>query len=300
MPAVVESPGGTPTKWWHPLALGGVAGSMGELLAQPMIVVRTRMMVQGVSSQTSGEGLVRYSGFVDTCRTMFRTEGIGSFYKGAALNAASTPFARGLYMAGLELSKAIVGEGTAARDFAAGTAAQLVGSLAYVPRDVIIERCAIDGQLQNQVGSCASSIQAFRTMLAHEGFRGFYRAYVPHQFVWIPYNGIFFSLLGRLQDTQASFGLAQGSFGLGMLNTAACAAVAGWITTPIDVIKTRVQVQGANPQLFEFTGPVDCSLQLIRREGPTALFSGAVARMAYLVPNMAVFIPLYELLKSLT
>merc|ERR1719401_641133 len=125
------------------------------------------MMVQGVSSSTGGEGMVRYSGFVDTCRTMLRTEGVKSFYKGAALNAASTPFARGFYMAGLELSKSCIGEGTAARDFAAGTAAQLVGSLAYVPRDIIIERCAIDGQLRTQVGSCGSSLEAFRTMLRH-------------------------------------------------------------------------------------------------------------------------------------
>jgi hypothetical protein len=35
------------TAWWHPLVLGGVAGSTAEMIVMPMIVVRTRLMVQG-------------------------------------------------------------------------------------------------------------------------------------------------------------------------------------------------------------------------------------------------------------
>lgn len=29
-----------------------------------------------------------------------------------------------------------------------------------------------------------------------EGLAGFYRAYVPHQFVWIPFNGLMLTFLG--------------------------------------------------------------------------------------------------------
>lgn len=256
------------------------------------------MMVQGVTASAGGAH-VQYSGFVNTITTMMKEEGVASFYKGAALNACLTPFARGLYMAGVEISKATIGEGTAVKDFMAGTAAQLVGSLAYVPRDIIVERCAIDGQLKSQVGSCGNSIEAFRTMLRHEGMMGFYRAYVPHQFVWIPYNGLFFSFLGRLQAFEESKGIKQGGFLLGMVNTAACAAVAGFLTTPIDVVKTRVQVQGANPDLFAFGGAFDCAKQLVMKEGVQGMFAGACGRMWYLAPNMAVFIPLYELLKKM-
>lgn len=279
--------------WWHPLVLGGIAGSFGEFLVQPMIVVRTRMMVQGAHS-----GITHYAGFLDTCRTMLRTEGPRSFYKGAALNVVSTPFARGLYMFGVELSRKVLGEGDAVRDFAAGTAGQLLGSLAYVPRDVIIERCAIDGQLQ-QVGSCANSLTAFRTMLAIEGPKGFYRAYMPHQVVWIPYNGLFFALYGKLQAVETSHGVHQSSFAVSMTNVGLSAAVAAWVTTPLDVVKTRVQVQGANPELFAFNGSLDCARQLVKHEGVRALFSGSVARVCYMVPNMSVFIPVYELLQRL-
>jgi len=269
---------------------------MGELLAQPMIVVRTRMMVQGVGGASQAAEMTRYTGFFNAVSTMLRTEGIRSFYKGAALNAALTPFSRSLYMGGVEVSRYAIGEGSPMKDFMAGTAAQLVGSLAYVPRDVIVERCAIDGQLRKQVGDCGGSIQAFRTMLRHEGVAGFYRAYIPHQFVWIPYNGLFFSIYGRIQQLQERQGMEK-SFVFDVANTALSAAVSGWVTTPLDVVKTRVQVAGANPDLFDFKGPLDCAIKLARNEGVKGLFAGATGRVMYLVPNMAVFIPLYELMK---
>ena len=127
--------------------------------------------------------MTRYSGLFNAIKTMLRQEGVGSFYKGGVLNAVATPPARGLYMAGVEISKATVGGGTVARDFCAGAMAQLISSLAYVPRDVVIERCAIDGQLKSQVGSAANSAQVLRTIWRTERLAGFYRAYIPHQLV---------------------------------------------------------------------------------------------------------------------
>ena len=43
---------------------------------------------------------------------MYKAEGIGAFYKGGAINAAFTPVARGLFMAGTESTKGAIGEGT--------------------------------------------------------------------------------------------------------------------------------------------------------------------------------------------
>ena len=102
----------------------------------------------------------------------------------------------------------------------------------------------------------------------------------------------------RNAEEERKRGIDASLYGVGVCNTAASAAVSAWATTPIDVIKTRCQVQGANPELFAFKGPLDCAVQLLKNEGPMALFSGASGRMAYLVPNMALFIPLYDLLKS--
>ena len=57
----------------------------------PALVVRTRMMVQGAD-----RSLTAYSSFGDAIRTIYRTEGVGAFYKGLGLNVLFTPLARGL------------------------------------------------------------------------------------------------------------------------------------------------------------------------------------------------------------
>ena len=137
------------------VVLGGVAGSIGEAVVMPALIVRTRMMVQGAD-----KSMVAYSSFGHAVRTMYREEGIGAFYKGVGLNVLFTPLARGLFIAGIEMSKNTIGEGTALKYFAAGMNAQLLASVAYVPRDIVVERCAIDGQLSKQVGSTASSLAA--------------------------------------------------------------------------------------------------------------------------------------------
>ena len=62
-------------------ALGGIAGSIAEMITMPAVVVRTRLMVQGASATDD----TQYRGFFDACQTMLRSEGIGTFYKGDGL-----------------------------------------------------------------------------------------------------------------------------------------------------------------------------------------------------------------------
>ncbi|EOD33103.1 hypothetical protein EMIHUDRAFT_460467 [Emiliania huxleyi CCMP1516] len=275
--------------------LGGAAGSIAEVVVLPALVVRTRMMVQGAD-----RSLTAYSSFGDAIRTIYRTEGVGAFYKGLGLNVLFTPLARGLYMAGAELSKETLGEGTALTDFAVGMNAQLLASIAYIPRDIVVERCAIDGQLKSQVGSTASSAAALRTILSAEGLAGFYRAFLPHQLVWVPFNGIFFAALGKLKEAEAALGVkTEERYLLGVANTFASAGVAAAATNPIDVVKTRLQVAGANPDVFSYRGPIDCLAKLIRAEGPAALFAGLVGRFLYAGPGFAIFLPTYDVLKRL-
>lgn len=274
--------------------LGGVAGSLAEMVVLPSLVVRTRLMVQGADATSR-----QYSSFGHAMRSIAVEEGVGSFYKGAGANLAFTPLARGLFVLGLESSKATFGTGTPLADFATGMTAQLLSSIAYVPRDVIVERTAIDGQLKTQVGSTSSSLAALRTVLAHEGLMGFYRAYWPHQLVWVPFNGLFFTFLGQCRSAEEGLGIQPDGYLVGVGNTFVAAAAAALCTNPIDVIKTRMQVAGANPAVFSYAGPLDCLKQLIRNEGASALFAGLVGRIMYVAPNFALFLPTYDLLKRL-
>lgn len=102
--------------------------------------------------------------------------------------------------------------------------------------------------------------------------------------VWIPFNGLFFQLLGYIRRQEAAAGIKSEGVLMDAGNSAVAAAAAGWVTTPIgarfivccsqtgsmvatsdhcvaiwaDVVKTRLQVSGANAQVFAYKGYIDC------------------------------------------
>lgn len=67
-----------------------------------------------------------------------------------------------------------------------------------------------------------------------------------------------------MQSDSVVKGLAYGGF-------ASC--VAETITMPIDVVKTRLQMDGSGG-VKQYSGSVDCATKLVRSEGPTSLFKG--------------------------
>jgi len=67
-----------------------------------------------------------------------------------------------------------------------------------------------------------------------------------------------------MQSDSVLKGLAYGGF-------ASC--VAETITMPIDVVKTRLQMDGSGG-VKQYSGSVDCATKLVRAEGPSSLFKG--------------------------
>ena len=102
------------------------------------------------------------------------------------------------------------------------------GNREHPPDTMVVERCAIDGQLTKQVGSTASSAAALRTIFSAEGMTGFYRAFLPHQLVWVPFNGLFFAALGRCKEAEDALGVDSSGYAIGVANTFASAAVAAY------------------------------------------------------------------------
>jgi solute carrier family 25 (mitochondrial S-adenosylmethionine transporter), member 26 len=78
---------------------------------------------------------------------------------------------------------------------------------------------------------------------------------------------------------------------------AAVGAAVGAVTTPLDVIKTRIMSQrpGAGKSYGNW---LECAHHSIKLEGPCALFRGALPRIVYMAASVAIFSLGYEASKT--
>ena len=275
-------------EYLRPPLVGGLSGLAADIATHPISTIKTRLQVQGASGAA-------YQTPVACARQMVATEGASSLFQGIGAILGAAPFASALYFSGIEASKGLLGEGDLAM-FAAGFGGQLCGSLAWVPMDVVKERLQIEGSATS-TESYGSSLRCLRGIVSHEGLYGLYRAYWIHQWTWAPFNGLYWLLYGRsksiLEDTN-SFSSAP-IFLLSSLNAGVVASV---VTSPLDLVKTRLQVQMANPDLFEFDGALGCARAVLQKEGVSAFFDGVVARCCWLTPRYVIAVSSYEYISA--
>ena len=67
------------------------------------------------------------------------------------------------------------------------------------------------------------------------------------------------------------------------------------VTTPLDVVKTRLQTQGATNQ--RYSGALDAVQTMHRKEGMSAFVRGMGPRVMFHIPSMAICWTTYESVK---
>jgi solute carrier family 25 S-adenosylmethionine transporter 26 len=67
--------------------------------------------------------------------------------------------------------------------------------------------------------------------------------------------------------------------------------ITGFLTSPLDNIKTKLMVEKG------YNGFFDCVSKSIQTNGFASLFNGSMARVAWLMPFTAFYLPVYELIK---
>lgn len=293
---------------------GSAAGTIADIITHPLSTIKTRLQVQG--SGGGGHGAVAYRGVThalghimkNACsgrRWSFvrpRLEGVVTFYRGLGAVLVGAAPAQGLYFGGYETAKTFLGGGqSGVGNFASGICAQLCGSLAWVPMDVIKERLQVEGQLKVK-SAYSGSFHAFREILRHEGLLGLYRAFPIHQVTWAPFNGCYFMVYEKLKTMCIDAGYEDGMDNLDPIAQVSCGVAAGVIaatvTNPVDVLKTRLQVAMANPDMFPYKSGLGAAKHLLQHEGAGALMDGAFARVSWLTPRLTICVFAYERIKA--
>lgn len=163
------------------------------------------------------------------------------------------------------------------------------------------QRLQLGRQVQTQQ-AFVGSFDACRSILAQEGLRGLYRGYLVNQATWMPFNGLYFMIYEKSKSLCIEAGYEDGHDNLEPTAQFSCGAVAGVVaavlSNPIDVLKTRVQVARANPEMFPYSGGLQAARHLLRHEGPGALLDGAGARAAWLTPRLTLVVAIFESTKA--
>ncbi|CAA6653892.1 unnamed protein product [Spirodela intermedia] len=224
---------------------------MGSL--HPIAVVKTRMQV--------ADGTLAHMHGFSVFKKIMRNDGFRGIFRGFGTSAVGSLPGRVLALTSLEMSKEMVLRHTEDLNMpgatrvglangVAGMASNVVSCAYYVPLDVICQRLMVQGLpgMANYDGP----FNAIRGVLKTEGLRGLYRGFGLTLLTQSPANALWWGVYGSAQHliwstlgygddsekkpshcelvaVQATAGTAAG----------ACSSV---ITTPIDTIKTRLQV----------------------------------------------------------
>lgn len=127
------------------------------------------------------------------------------------------------------------------------------------------------------------------------GFSGLYRGATVCACRDMVFSGIYFPLFSTLKDVFTAHAHA-GPLWLLLAGTLA-GAPAAYFSTPMDMVKTRVQDLTTSGGEQE-ANPLECLKGILKQEGWRALFTGGWARMARSAPQFGVTLLVYDSLNS--
>ncbi|QDZ19814.1 mitochondrial carrier protein [Chloropicon primus] len=263
------------------LLAGAIAGASVESALYPIDTIKTRLQAM--------KGSVGLKDKVGALR------GSTSLYSGLLGNLVGVIPASALFFSVYEPVKNKLMEPSAGipqwcAQFTAAATAAVSASFIRVPTEVIKSRM--------QVGQFKSAITAMKTIVRQEGFTGVYAGYKSFLLRDITFDVIEFVSYEQIRNfylqskgPDAKLNALEGS-GIG----AVAGALTATFTTPFDVIKTRMMLQGTNKV---YAGVFDCTRKMIAEEGMGALFKGVGPRVTWISIGGAVFFGALEKAKSL-
>ena len=177
---------------------------------------------------------------------------------------------------------------------AAGFMAECAAASLWLPWEVVRQR------IQLASGPSPSFYGAAQEIVAESGVRGLYAGAPEYMMLWGTFSPLMFLLyeqgmqwLAKDSDGNPKPPSLPASFAVG------CAAgvVASIVTSPLDVVKTRIQTQ--TPQsVVRYTGMLHGLTEISKREGPAALFRGTGARAATMGLTVGLMMSTYSTLKN--
>jgi hypothetical protein len=276
---------------------GAAAGIFGRVLCHPLDTVKTVQFTTGERS------------LVTTVKGIYGREGIAGFYRGVGIATTGSAPGVALYLSTYDAARqwcdAHGAHGNPMAHLACGFAAEAASCIFWVPIDVIKER--MQAQPPSLAGRYRSSFDGVQTVFSNESIRGLYRGYLSTLASFGPFSGVYFMTFEAVKPLLG--GTHPSSFWQTMISAGIANAIAALTTNPLDLVKTRLQVQRAvltvgNERVvsqqfsFAYTGLLGGLRETIRHDGVLSLWRGTGARILFTAPNAALTMTMFDKLKQ--
>ncbi|KAG6717244.1 hypothetical protein I3842_04G088900 [Carya illinoinensis] len=266
---------------------GGAAGVVVEAALYPIDTIKTRLQA------------VHGGGKID----------LNGLYSGLTGNLAGVLPASALFVGVYEptkqkLLKTFPENLSAAAHFTAGVVGGFATSFIRVPTEIVKQRM--------QIGQFTSAPDAVRLIISKEGFKGLYAGYGSFLLRDLPFDAIQFCIYEQLRIGYKAAAKRDLNDPENAIIGAFAGALTGAITTPLDVIKTRLMIQVilmsdikllygilSKGSANQYKGIFDCDQTIVRKEGPTALLKGIEPRVLWIGIGGSIFFGVLESTKRL-
>lgn len=278
-------------------SLGGIAGALGATTVYPIDLVKTRM--QNQRSKVVGELL--YKNSIDCVKKVYKNEGFLGFYRGLPPQLIGVAPEKAIKLTVNDLVRGYAtdrdtGRITVPWELLAGGTAGGCQVVFTNPLEIVKIRLQMQGQAaKSTAGAPKGAVHIIKQL----GLLGLYRGATACLARDVPFSAIYFPSYWHLKRDVFHEGRDGKKLGYG--EALAAAAIAGmpaaYLTTPADVIKTRLQTEAKSGETH-YKGVVDAFRKILAEEGPRALFKGGPARILRSSPQFGVTLVVYENLKT--
>ncbi|KAI0741931.1 mitochondrial carrier [Daedaleopsis nitida] len=273
------------------MVAGALAGITEHAVMFPVDSIKTRMQVFATSPAAV------YTGVGNAFTRISSTEGMRALWRGVSSVIMGAGPAHAVHFGTYEMVKELAGgnvDGVQNQWIAtslAGASATIASDALMNPFDVIKQR------MQLHKSEFRSALTCARTVYANEGLNAFYLSYPTTLTMTVPFTAVQFTVYEQLKTLLNPHGAY--SPATHVVAGGLAGAVAGAVTTPLDVAKTILQTRGSShdPEIRHCRGLAHAFRIIWARDGLKGFSRGLAPRVLTFMPSNALCWLSYEFFK---
>ncbi|KAG0048310.1 hypothetical protein BGZ83_006708 [Gryganskiella cystojenkinii] len=280
-PSILEEP---EPPYIDVLIAGGMGGTIADFIMHSVDTVKTRLQGQPSANPP------KYNNMFHAYSTILREEGVSrGLYSGVAPAMTGSLPGTTLYFGTYEYTKRTL---TAAgcpdtlAHLAGGSIGDFFASFIYVPSEVLKTRMQLQGRYNNPSFisgyNYKNTWHALQMIVKYDGVGALYQGYRATLLRDVPFSALQFAFYEKFK-VEARKWEARPDGQMSLHIETACGAVAGglagFLTTPLDVMKTLLQTQVKKPKISISSGATAAST--VATGATSTVASSAVAQKYY-------------------